>query len=104
MSIFSPYIWERVKMNKAELMPTKFGLLKHPPARPPCTVSYSGWKHEGGLFRVSALTKILLRWLAVAAQGAVSVWYDYFKFYIHCISIALQRSVVLEKLPVFSLG
>lgn len=30
---FPPYIWERVKMNKAELMPTRFGLLKHPPAQ-----------------------------------------------------------------------
>lgn len=65
-------------MNMAELMPTEFGLLKHPPARPPCTVSYSGQKHEGGLFRVSALTKIPLRRLAVAAQGAgsgaICVW------------------------------
>lgn len=75
---FPPYIGERVKMNKAELMPTKFGLLKHPPASHQCTVSYSGEKHEGGLFRASALTKIPLRPLAVAARGAgsgaVSVW------------------------------
>lgn len=30
-----PSIWEGMKMSKAELMPTTFGLLKHPPATQP---------------------------------------------------------------------
>lgn len=104
---FPPYIWERVKMNKAELMPTRFGLLKRPPASHQCTVSYSAQKHEGGLFRASALTKIPLRhwqWLLREPAQEQSLSGRPVLNFISIVCYALQQSVVLEKIPVFSLG